>query len=196
MNQLFKGQISCKAVFSKCAQARYYHRVLAATEVYSRAAQNFWGLISQTPNWRLPQNVKVCEFSGPSRDIWSRPQSPETKRLGPFLQVRCLSLGFCGRDQTSQEGPETWCTFTFWANLKFGVWGMRPQKFLAALVYSSTTKEKNALPFCLFHGICRKKVWTEPNNYKVMNMLFACNSHAGRINLGEHCLFSWQHHQL
>ena len=34
MNQLFKGQISCKAVFSKYAQARYYHGILAATDFY------------------------------------------------------------------------------------------------------------------------------------------------------------------
>ena len=33
MNQLFKGQISCKAVFSKCARARYYHGILAATVI-------------------------------------------------------------------------------------------------------------------------------------------------------------------
>ena len=32
MNKLFKGQISFRAVFSKCARARYYHGILAATE--------------------------------------------------------------------------------------------------------------------------------------------------------------------
>ena len=32
MNKLFKGQISFQAVFSKCAQARYYHGILAATD--------------------------------------------------------------------------------------------------------------------------------------------------------------------
>ena len=37
MNKLFKGQISFKAVFSKCAQARYYHGILAATEVPSNS---------------------------------------------------------------------------------------------------------------------------------------------------------------
>ena len=34
MNKLFKGQISFRAVFSKCAQARYYHGILAATEIF------------------------------------------------------------------------------------------------------------------------------------------------------------------
>ena len=33
MKQLFKGQISCKAVFSKQARDSYYHGILAATEL-------------------------------------------------------------------------------------------------------------------------------------------------------------------
>ena len=33
MNKLFKGQISFRAVFSKCAQARYYHGILVATGI-------------------------------------------------------------------------------------------------------------------------------------------------------------------
>ena len=33
MKQLFKGQISCKAVFLKCAQARYYYGVLVAADL-------------------------------------------------------------------------------------------------------------------------------------------------------------------
>ena len=32
MKQLFKGQISCKAVFSKQARDSYYHGILAATD--------------------------------------------------------------------------------------------------------------------------------------------------------------------
>ena len=36
---------------------------------YSRAGQNFWGLISQTPNRRLTQNVKAYQVSGPTRDV-------------------------------------------------------------------------------------------------------------------------------
>ena len=33
MKQLFKGQISCKAVFSKQARDSYYQGILAATEL-------------------------------------------------------------------------------------------------------------------------------------------------------------------
>ena len=45
-------------------------------------------------------------------------------------------MGLCGRDQTSLVEPETWYTFTFWVNLLFGVWEIRPQKFWPALTDS------------------------------------------------------------
>ena len=56
----------------------------------------------------------------------SHPQSPETNQFKTFYW--CLSSGLWGCDQTSLEGPETWYTFTFWANLPFGVWEMIPKQ--------------------------------------------------------------------
>ena len=107
---------------------------LIACTLYSRAGQNFGGLISQTPNKRLTQNVKVYQVSGPTRDVWSRPQSPKDKHLTYEKGLSRLFSGLCGRDPTSLVGPETWYTFTFWANLEIRVWEMRPQKFWPALV--------------------------------------------------------------
>jgi hypothetical protein len=43
MKQLFKGQISCKAVFSKQARDSYYHGILAATELLN--GFSVWGII-------------------------------------------------------------------------------------------------------------------------------------------------------
>ena len=39
----------------------------------SRAAQNFWGLIPQTPNWKLAQNMKVYQVSSLSEVVLPRP---------------------------------------------------------------------------------------------------------------------------
>ena len=47
MNKLFKGQISFQAVFSKCARARYYHGILAATDLDNQGP--FLGNEGQTP---------------------------------------------------------------------------------------------------------------------------------------------------
>ena len=44
------------------------------------AAQHFWGLIPQTPNWKLAQNVKVYQVSSPSEVVLPRPQSPEANK--------------------------------------------------------------------------------------------------------------------
>ena len=41
MKQLFKGQISCKAIFSKQARDSYYHGVLAATDVHNYRALEY-----------------------------------------------------------------------------------------------------------------------------------------------------------
>ena len=38
MKQLFKGQISCKAVFSKQAGDSYYHGILATTDITGNVA--------------------------------------------------------------------------------------------------------------------------------------------------------------
>ena len=40
-----------------------------------RAAQNFWGLNPQTPNWKWAQNMKVYQVSSPSEVILPRPQT-------------------------------------------------------------------------------------------------------------------------
>ena len=47
----------------------------------SRAAQNFWDLMPQTPNWNLAQDVKVYQVSSPSEVVLPHPQSPED--VGP-----------------------------------------------------------------------------------------------------------------
>ena len=86
--------------------------------LYNRAAQNFWGLMPQTPNWNLAQNVKVYQVSSRSEVSGGRLQ-------GSADVVK----------QPPMDGLETWYTLTFWAKFQFGVWGMRPQKFWAALLY-------------------------------------------------------------
>ena len=76
MKQLFKGQISFQAVFSKCAQARYYHGILAATGsrvsgaymqwfvrcMDIRPAENFCVAMLQTPLRFLGQNLFGDQF--------------------------------------------------------------------------------------------------------------------------------------
>ena len=56
MNKLFKGQISCKAVFSKCAQARYYYGILAATEMMSDIFFSFFAAQSKIRQKDLDAN--------------------------------------------------------------------------------------------------------------------------------------------
>ena len=89
------------------------------------------GSHSKTPNWRLAQNVKVYQVSGPSWYFRSRPKSPKDKHL----TYKKASVGcFQGSaDLMSMDGSKTWYTFTFWANLQLGV-EMRPQKYWAALL--------------------------------------------------------------
>ena len=100
----------------------------------SRAAQNFWSLMLQTPNWKLVQTVKLCQVSSPSEVFLPRPQRPEdiwpTYKDGLWWSFS----GLYGRGKTTSDWLETWHTFMFWANFQFGVWGMRPQKFWAALL--------------------------------------------------------------
>ena len=55
MNKLFKGQISFRAVFSKCAQARYYHGILAATELYDQKL-----IRDTTENERIDNSMIFC----------------------------------------------------------------------------------------------------------------------------------------
>ena len=54
MKQLFKGQISFQAVFSKQAQDSYYHGILAATDIDSPtldiATFVHWGVFLPPPN--------------------------------------------------------------------------------------------------------------------------------------------------
>ena len=45
--------------------------------MYSRAAQNFWGPMLQTPNWKLAQNMNVCQVSSQSEIVLPRPQCPK-----------------------------------------------------------------------------------------------------------------------
>jgi len=62
MNQLFKGQISCEAVFSKQTPDSYYHGILAATEI-------MWHLqfrICQCAGSRCNYSIK-CEWL-----LWNR----------------------------------------------------------------------------------------------------------------------------
>ena len=63
-----------------------------ACTLYSRAAQNFWGLIPQTPNWKLAQNVKVYQVSSPSEVVLPRPQSPEDDHQRPSLEVSQMTF--------------------------------------------------------------------------------------------------------
>ena len=61
----FLRKLGAKQVALILMKNSHFHRA----PLYTRAAQNFWGLIPQTPNWRLAQNVKVYEVSGPSKDV-------------------------------------------------------------------------------------------------------------------------------
>ena len=90
----------------------------------SRAAQYFWGLNPQTPNWKLAQTVKVYLVSSSSEIVIPHPQSPKDKHQRPSLEAGQMSSGLCGRVKMTSDGLETWYTFTFWANFQFGVWGM------------------------------------------------------------------------
>ena len=74
----------------------------------SRAAQNFWEIIPQTPNWKLAQNVKVYQVSSQSKDVLTRPQSHEDASQRPSLQVsRYRSSnqysGLCGHGKKSWD---------------------------------------------------------------------------------------------
>ena len=59
-----------------CAQSRWTV-LLFPQIIVPRAAQNFWGPMLQTPNWKLAQNMKVCQVSSQSEVVLPRPQCPE-----------------------------------------------------------------------------------------------------------------------
>ena len=86
--------------------------------VYSRDVQNFWGLMLQTPNWKLAQNMKVCQVSDQSEVVLPSPQCPEdvwpTFKDGLWL----ASSWLYGHGKTCSDGLET---LMFWANFQFGV---------------------------------------------------------------------------
>ena len=75
----------------------------------------------QTPNWKLAQNMKVCQVSSQSEVVLPRPQCPEdvwpTYKDGLWWSFS----GPYGRGKTTADGLETWYTFTVWTNFKFGV---------------------------------------------------------------------------
>ena len=55
-------------------------QLVCSTCTLGRAAQNFWGLMPQTPNWKLAQNVMVYQVSSPSEVILPRPHGPEANK--------------------------------------------------------------------------------------------------------------------
>jgi len=70
MKQLFKGQISCKAVFSKQARDSYYHGILAATEVSVSVFQYIiCGFIIQKPFTMIYENCLFHLESGGKQNI-------------------------------------------------------------------------------------------------------------------------------
>ena len=69
----------------------------------SRAAQIFWDLIPQTPNWKLAENVKVYQVSSLPEFVLPRPQSPEDVWLTFKDGLYWLSSGLCRRGKTTSR---------------------------------------------------------------------------------------------
>ena len=132
-DMILRGKQTALALYETFTLYWSYLYHIICRRVRNRAAQIFWGLMLQTPNLRLAQILKVYQVSGSSGDVWPRPQSSEGVPPQASKPANVPASELWGRGQTPPEGPETWYTFRIWANLKFGVWSMRPRKIWAAL---------------------------------------------------------------
>ena len=65
MKQLFKGQISFQAVFSKQAQDSYYHGILAATDfiLYAARGLSMWPGFPKYTHWRNRKQSSWMAFT-------------------------------------------------------------------------------------------------------------------------------------
>ena len=105
----------------------------------SRAAQNFWSLMLQTPNWKLVQTVKLCQVSSPSEVFLPRPQRLEdvwpTYKDGLWWSFS----GCCGRGKKPSDIPS-----------QFGA--------ISSLEFEARDPKKFGQPYCVvLHGFYQRK---------------------------------------
>ena len=117
MKQLFKGQISCKAVFSKQARDSYYHGILAATEIhrnYENVKQCIGILFSMTISTTM--FLKLNKNVLPSRQRPERFPLKNLDSMGSENRLICWStlwhkdwaISFGGEQFARDFDPKIW----------------------------------------------------------------------------------------
>ena len=87
--------------------------------LHIRAAQNFWGLIHQSPNWRLDQIVKLCQVLGPFMMIFDHVCiAPKTSTLPTSVVFEALQTWL-------NVHRETWNFVHLHILVQSPVWGLR-----------------------------------------------------------------------
>ena len=104
--------------------------------ISSRASENFWGCLAQSPPKNLGQIVAALAISGIFERFSPGPNGPEVGR-----QITLNSLtgpptsGPFGPGENRSKMPEIARAAGIWPKFFGGDWGRHPQKFSLALIF-------------------------------------------------------------